>query len=66
MKIHIVVALLVCAITARTQSNVHIIPQPVSLQEKQGVFVVDNNIAIAAKGKETNAAAVFLLTMQKR
>lgn len=66
MKIHIVVALLVCAITARTQSNVHIIPQPVSLQEKQGVFVVDNNIAIAAKGKETNAAAVFFADYAKK
>jgi hexosaminidase len=66
MKLNFLLTLLVSAVATNAQPGLHIIPQPVSLQEKQGVFTLDNNIAISAKGKETNAAARFFADYAKK
>ena len=63
----ILAAVLVFSMCLQAQKSVHIIPQPVSLEIKQGSFSFDNStvIKVEKKDKEAEKVVHFFLLFNK-
>ena len=60
MKLSRILFFVLCSIGAQAQSSINLIPQPVSLQPQNGVFVLSKATTIHYNQAEAKAAADML------